>query len=79
MVRVLPFDDSGSSTNFFDIKYQMRLNDFFQLEVGGDILKSLEDTLYDKYLLIFFMNVFPFIIFIIIKLIRSRLYNEDFI
>ena len=38
VVRVLPFDDSGSSTNFFDIKYQMRLNDFFQLEqTVGDL------------------------------------------
>ena len=38
VVKVLPFDDSGSSTNFFDIKYQMRLNDFFQLEqTVGDL------------------------------------------
>lgn len=38
VVRVLPWEDSGASTNFFDIKYQMRLNDFFSLEqTVGDL------------------------------------------
>ena len=38
VVRVLPIDDSTSSVNFFDVKYQMRLNDLWDLQTGiGDI------------------------------------------
>jgi len=38
VVRVLPIDDSTSSVNFFDVKYQMRLNDLWDLQTGiGDL------------------------------------------
>ena len=38
IVRVLPIDDSTSSVNFFDVKYQMRLNDLWDLQTGiGDL------------------------------------------
>ena len=38
VVRVLPIDDSTSSVNFFDVKYQMRLNDMWDLQTGiGDL------------------------------------------
>lgn len=38
VVRVLPVDDQTSSVNFFDIKYQMRLNDMWDLQTGiGDL------------------------------------------
>ncbi len=38
VVRVFPIDDHASSSNFFDIKYQMRLNDMWDLNTGiGDL------------------------------------------
>jgi hypothetical protein len=38
IVRVLPINDSTSSVNFFDIKYQMKLNDMSDLTTGiGDL------------------------------------------
>ena len=38
VVRVLPINDSTSSVNFFDVKYQMRLNDMWDLQTGiGDL------------------------------------------
>jgi hypothetical protein len=38
VVRVLPIDDQTSGVNFFDIKYQMRLNDLWDLQTGvGDL------------------------------------------
>jgi hypothetical protein len=38
VVRVFPIDDQTSSVNFFDIKYQMRLNDLWDLQTGvGDL------------------------------------------
>lgn len=38
VVRVLPINDSTSSVNFFDVKYQMRLNDLWDLQTGiGDL------------------------------------------
>lgn len=38
VIRVLPIGSSGSSVNFFDIKYQMRLNDLWDLQTGvGDL------------------------------------------
>lgn len=38
VIRVLPIDDSTSSVNFFDVKYQMRLNDLWDLQTGiGDL------------------------------------------
>ena len=38
VVRVLPIGSSSSSVNFFDIKYQMRLNDLWDLQTGvGDL------------------------------------------
>lgn len=38
VVRVLPINDSTSSVNFFDIKYQMRLNDVADLATSvGDL------------------------------------------
>ena len=38
VIRVLPIDDSTSSVNFFDVKYQMRLNDMWDLQTGiGDL------------------------------------------
>lgn len=35
VVRVLPINDSASSVNFMDVKYQMRLNDMWDLQNGG--------------------------------------------
>ena len=32
--KVFPLDDQTSEVNFFDIKYQMRLNDMFDLQTG---------------------------------------------
>lgn len=32
--KVFPLDDQTSGVNFFDIKYQMRLNDMFDLQTG---------------------------------------------
>lgn len=38
VVRVLPIGSESSSVNFFDIKYQMRLNDLWDLQTGvGDL------------------------------------------
>ena len=38
VVRVLPIDDQTSGVNFFDVKYQMRLNDLWDLQTGvGDL------------------------------------------
>lgn len=38
VIRVFPIDDHASSSNFFDIKYQMRLNDMWDLNTGiGDL------------------------------------------
>lgn len=38
VIRVLPIGSSSSSVNFFDIKYQMRLNDLWDLQTGvGDL------------------------------------------
>lgn len=38
VVRVFPIDDQTSSVNFFDVKYQMRLNDLWDLQTGvGDL------------------------------------------
>jgi hypothetical protein len=38
IIRVLPIGSSSSSVNFFDIKYQMRLNDLWDLQTGvGDL------------------------------------------
>lgn len=38
VVRVYPIDDQTGSVNFFDIKYQMRLNDMWDLNTGvGDL------------------------------------------
>jgi hypothetical protein len=38
IIRVLPINDSTSSVNFFDIKYQMKLNDMSDLTTGiGDL------------------------------------------
>lgn len=38
IVRVLPIDTESTSVNFFDIKYQMRLNDLWDLQTGvGDL------------------------------------------
>ena len=34
VVRVLPINDSASSVNFMDVKYQMRLNDLWDLQLG---------------------------------------------
>ena len=34
VVRVLPINDSASSVNFMDVKYQMRLNDMWDLQLG---------------------------------------------
>ena len=34
VVRVLPISDSASSVNFMDVKYQMRLNDLWDLQLG---------------------------------------------
>jgi hypothetical protein len=38
IVRVLPINSDSTSVNFFDIKYQMRLNDLWDLQTGvGDL------------------------------------------
>lgn len=38
VVRVFPIDDQVSGVNFFDVKYQMRLNDMWDLNTGiGDL------------------------------------------
>lgn len=38
VVRVLPIDSQVESVNFFDVKYQMRLNDMWDLNTGvGDL------------------------------------------
>ena len=38
VVRVFPIDDQTSGVNFFDVKYQMRLNDLWDLQTGvGDL------------------------------------------
>ena len=38
VIRVLPINADTSSVNFFDIKYQMRLNDLWDLQTGvGDL------------------------------------------
>lgn len=38
IVRVLPIGSESSQVNFFDIKYQMRLNDLWDLQTGvGDL------------------------------------------
>jgi len=38
IIRVLPIGSGSSSANFFDIKYQMRLNDLWDLQTGvGDL------------------------------------------
>src|SRR6056300_923425 len=38
VVRVFPVDDQVSGVNFFDVKYQMRLNDMWDLNTGiGDL------------------------------------------
>jgi len=38
IVRVFPIDDQTGSVNFFDVKYQMRLNDMWDLNTGiGDL------------------------------------------
>lgn len=34
VIRVLPINDSASSVNFMDVKYQMRLNDLWDLQLG---------------------------------------------
>lgn len=35
VVRVLPVTNDSSSANFFDVKYQMRLNDIWDMQSGG--------------------------------------------
>ena len=35
IVRVLPVSNNSSSVNFFDVKYQMRLNDIWDMQSGG--------------------------------------------
>lgn len=35
IVRVLPFTNSATGTNFMDVKYQMRLNDLWDLQNGS--------------------------------------------
>lgn len=42
VVRVLPINDSSSSVNFFDIKYQMRLNDLWDLQTASGGLAYYE-------------------------------------
>jgi len=38
IIRVLPINSDSTSVNFFDIKYQMRLNDLWDLQTGvGDL------------------------------------------
>lgn len=38
VIRVLPINSESSSVNFFDLKYQMRLNDLWDLQTGvGDL------------------------------------------
>lgn len=38
VVRVFPISDHSGSVNFFDVKYQMRLNDLWDLQTGiGDL------------------------------------------
>jgi len=38
VLRVLPINSDSSSVNFFDVKYQMRLNDLWDLQTGvGDL------------------------------------------
>lgn len=38
VVRVFPVSSNSSSVNFFDVKYQMRLNDLWDLQTGiGDL------------------------------------------
>ena len=38
ILRVLPINSDSSSVNFFDVKYQMRLNDLWDLQTGvGDL------------------------------------------
>lgn len=38
VVKVFPLNDQTSDVNFFDVKYQMRLNDMFDLQTGiGDL------------------------------------------
>ena len=42
VTRVFPINDSTSSINFFDLKYQMRLNDLTDLATGIGDLAYLE-------------------------------------
>ena len=42
VVRVLPIDSQTESVNFFDVKYQMRLNDMFDLNTGAGDLAYFE-------------------------------------
>lgn len=42
VIRVLPINDSTSSVNFFDVKYQMRLNDMWDLQTGMSDLAYYE-------------------------------------
>lgn len=43
ILRVLPFDTSSGSTNFMDVKYQMRLNDLWGMGTGmGSSVASYE-------------------------------------
>ena len=48
VTRVFPINDSTSSINFFDLKYQMRLNDLTDLATGIGDLAYLEQM--EQYL-----------------------------